>query len=392
MELSGPLKNIKILDFTRLLPGPLATMFLAQQGADVIKIEAPDNPDYIRYFQPQVNGASAFYFALNSNKRSLCINYLSEEGNAVIHQLVKEADVLIEQYRPGVMAKFKLDYETLKTINSRLIYVSITGYGNNSSLANDAGHDLNYIAHCGLPYISGSTPALLGFQAADIAGGAYMAMNAITTALYEREKTGKGNFVNVAMTDCVLPLMALPLAMQQFKSEHVNASNFELAGSIANYNIYECADGKFVALGALEPKFWIGFCDAVNKPEWKGKVFADEETTRALKQEVALLFKSKPRNEWIAFLQHTDCCITPVNDLKEVLNDEYLNEQKLFIENQHPAMGNFKTLRHPLKFESTNFAQNRIAPELGEDTTAILKQSGYNDDEIKQLHEKGIIK
>ena len=390
-QLSGPLKGVKILDFTRLLPGPLATMFLAQQGADVIKIEDPDSPDYIRSFEPQVNGASAFYFALNSNKRSLSINYLSEEGKAVIHQLVKDADVLIEQYRPGVMAKFRLDYETLKAINPRLIYVSVTGYGNQSSLAKDAGHDLNYIAHSGLPYISGNTPTLPGFQAADIAGGTYMAMNAITIALYEREKTGKGNFVNVAMTDCVLPLMALPLALQQYKDELVNASNFELAGSIANYNIYECADGKYVALGSLEPKFWNAFCEAVDKQEWKGKILADTNTMEALKQEVDALFKSKSQQEWITFLQHTDCCITPVNDLKEVLNDEYLNEQKLFIENQHPAMGNFKTLRHPLKFESTNFAQNWVAPELGEDTTTILKQTGYNDDEIKILLQKGII-
>ncbi len=390
--LSGPLKGVKILDFTRLLPGPLATMFLAQQGADVIKIEDPDSPDYIRSFQPQVNGVSAFYFALNSNKRSLSINYLSEEGKAVIHQLVKDADVLIEQYRPGVMAKFKLDYDTLKAINPRLIYVSVTGYGSHSSLANDAGHDLNYIAHCGLPYISGSNPTLPGFQAADIAGGTYMAMNAITTALYEREKTnGKGSYVNIAMTDCVLPLMALPLAMQQFKDENVNASNFELAGSIANYNIYECADGKFVALGALEPKFWNAFCEAVDKQEWKEKILADVHAMQQLKQEVAALFKLKSQQEWIAFLQNTDCCITPVNDLKEVWSDEYLNEQKLFIENQHPSMGNFKTLRHPLKFESTNFAQNWVAPELGEDTATILKQTGYNDDEIKQFYDKRIV-
>ncbi len=390
-QLTGPLKGIRILDFTRLLPGPIATMFLAQQGADVIKIEDPDNPDYIRSFQPQMQGYSAFYLALNSNKRSLAINFFTDEGKAVIHQLIKEADVLIEQYRPCVMAKCQLDYATVKSINPTLIYVSVTGYGNNSSLANNAGHDLNYIAHCGLPYVSGHTPTLPGFQAADIAGGAYMSMNAITTALYEREKTGKGNFVNVAMTDCVLPLMALPLALQQHKDENVSALNFELAGSIANYNIYECADEKHVALGALEPKFWSAFCEAVNKPSWKELIIADARNISELKEELSKLFKSKTQQDWIQFLKNTDCCITPVNNLKEVLDDKYLNEQNLFIENQHPAMGNFKTLRHPLNFESTNFAQNWIAPELGADTFAILKQTGYNDEEINMLLQKRII-
>ncbi len=385
--LEGPLKGVRILDFTRLLPGPIATMFLAQQGAEVIKIEDPDSPDYIRSFEPQVNGESVFYLALNSNKKSLAVNYLSDEGRSIIKKLVAQADVLMEQFRPGVMEKFGLGYEDLKSVNPKLIYVSVTGYGSTSSKANHAGHDLNYIAQSGLPFITGAQPTLPGFQAADVAGGAYMAMNAVTTALFERERTGRGSFVNVAMTDCVLPLMALPLAAQQLSDSEINTSNFELAGSIANYNIYECSDGKFIALGALEPKFWNAFCEAVNQTDWKNKLLAGKQEMQKLIDATAALFKTKSRNEWLEFLKNTDCCITPVNDLREVWSDRYLNEQELFIEHQHARVGNFKTLRHPLQFQSSNFAQRWSAPDLGEDTTSVLKTAGLSDEEIRKLYD-----
>jgi putative sterol carrier protein len=186
---SGPLAGVKILDFTRLLPGPLATMFLADLGADVIKIEDPDNPDYIRGFEPRINGMSMLYLALNRSKRSLAINYLFAEGKELIYKLVKTADVLVEQYRPGVMKEIGFGYEELSKLNPRLIYVSVTGYGQESSKAMDAGHDLNYIGIGGALGITGDEEKVIipGFQLGDIAGGSYMAMNAVTVALYQRE-------------------------------------------------------------------------------------------------------------------------------------------------------------------------------------------------------------
>lgn len=219
-----------------------------------------------------------------------------------------------------------------------------------------------------------------------------MALHAVTTALYEREKTGRGGYVNVPMTDCVLSLMALPLAMQQFSHAKVSAANFELAGSIANYNVYECADGKHVALAALEPKFWNMFCDAVGKSSWKEKLLTDEQTMQQLKQEVGTFFKTQTRDEWIQLLKNTDCCISPVNDVREVLSDGYMQEQELFTEHQHAAVGKFKTLRHPLRFESSDFAGRWVAPVLGEDTHTILKQAGYSDEEINQLQQSGAIR
>ncbi|HWB64828.1 MAG TPA: CoA transferase, partial [Chitinophagales bacterium] len=245
-EKKGPLKGVTIIDFTRLLPGPLATMFLADLGADVIKVEDPDNPDYIRGFEPKTGGIGAYYLALNRSKRSLAVNYLTAAGKEIIYDLVKKADVLIEQFRPGVMDEIGFGYKKLTAINPKLVYVSITGYGQKSSMAAAAGHDLNYIAIAGALAITGNKngPVIPGFQLADIAGGSYMAMNAVTTALYQREKTGKGDYVDVAMTDAVLPFTAMQFAAYQATGKNPGRGGFELSGALANYNVYQCADGK----------------------------------------------------------------------------------------------------------------------------------------------------
>lgn len=390
--LAGPLSGVKIVDFTRLLPGPIATMFLAQQGAEVIKIEDPDNPDYIRSFEPQVAGVSAYYLSLNANKKSIAINFLTQEGRACLLKLIKTADVLVEQFRPGVMKKFGLDFETLSAINPQLIYVSITGYGATSFRAKAAGHDMNYIAESGLPFITGTKPTLPGFQAADVAGGAYMAMNAITTALFQRTKDGKGTYINVAMADCVLPLMVLPLAAQQLQQQPLTAENFELAGSIANYNIYQCADKKYIALGALEPKFWSAFCQMVHKPEWQEKIIASKEEVAILKQEVATLFYSKNRGEWLQIFAEADVCVSPLNDVSEVLQSPYFSQQKMFIETEITPDKKLQILRHPVEFGQSDFSKFWSAPTLGEDTAAVLSAIGVDEKNIKELAAKGIVK
>lgn len=389
--IEGPLAGVKIIDFSRLLPGPIATMFLAQQGAEVIKIEAPNAPDYIRYFEPKVADQSAFYLSLNANKKSFAIDFLNEEGKKYLLQLVATADVLVEQFRPDVMKKFGLDYEFLKTIQPNLIYISITGYGANSSLKTAAGHDLNYIAESGLAFLNGSSPTLPGFQAADIAGGAYMAMNAITTALYQREKTGRGQHIQVAMADSTLPMMALPLALQQFKDEVIRLQNFELGGYLANYSIYCCADEKHIALAALEPKFWNNFCTAINKPEWEVRAFGNHQEVQSLKQDLTQLFLSKTQGEWLSILKNADCCISAINNIKEVLASPYFNGQKMFIEVEAEGNKNIKILRHPLQFYNSDFDKFWTAPNLGEDTATILSTLGLGEKEIEKLVLQGIV-
>jgi alpha-methylacyl-CoA racemase len=221
-KLNGPLEGVRILDFSRLLPGPLASMFLADMGAEVLKVEDPDNPDYVRDFEPMLGDTSAFYYALNRNKKSLAVNFLNPEGKKIIDHILQSTDILIEQYRPGVMGHFGFGYEQAKAINPKIIYISITGYGQNNSMAQIAGHDLNYIATSGVLSTIGlnkETITIPGVQIADIAGGSYMSINAILAALYQREKTGKGQQIDLSMTNAVLPLVALQFAEQQASGE-----------------------------------------------------------------------------------------------------------------------------------------------------------------------------
>lgn len=391
---TGPLEGVQIIDFTRLLPGPLATMMLADMGADVIKVEDPDSPDYVRSFEPLIDGTSAFYYALNRNKRSLAINTLSPEGRSAIHELAKNADVLIEQYRPGVMKKFGMDYETLSAINPRLIYISITGYGQDSSMSQAAGHDINYIAMAGALGITGDEhgePVIPGFQLADIAGGSYMTMNAVTAALYKREKTNKGDYIDIAMTDSVLPFIALPFAEQQMTQTNHSRGKFQLSGGQANYNIYKCSDGKYLALGSLEPKFWNAVCNRLGKPEWQEKIIGDETTQTVIRKELKEIFIQKTRSEWLDFFSKDDICLTPINDLSEVSDDKYLNERNLFV-NFQLGDTQIKTIGQPIRFASGADTNNWIAPQLGEDSYAILKELNLTDEKIGQLIDQNIVK
>ncbi len=394
-EKKGPLAGVKIIDFTRLLPGPLATMFLADLGADVIKIEDPDNPDYIRDFEPRINEMSMLYLALNRSKRSLAINSLSARGKQVIYDLVKTADVLIEQYRPGVMKELGFGYEELKKINPLLIYVSITGYGQQSAKAMHAGHDLNYIAIAGALGITGGSNGEItipGFQLADIAGGGYMAMNAVTTALYQRERTGEGDWIDVAMTDAAVPFTALQFAAWQGTKQNIPRGGFELSGALANYNVYKCSDGKFVALGSLEPKFWSKFCNKIGKQEWSGLFLKQGDELLNLKQKVSALFLTKTQAAWVDYFKEDDFCFTAVNDLEDMESDPYLNERGMFAENEHAAVGKYKTINQPLKFKQTKFDNNWSAPDLGEDTAGILKELNYSEADLAVLLNENVIK
>jgi crotonobetainyl-CoA:carnitine CoA-transferase CaiB-like acyl-CoA transferase len=370
-------------------------MFLADMGADVIKVEDPHRPDYVRDFEPKTGGQSMFYLSLNRSKRSLAINYLSAQGKQVIHDLVKHSDVLIEQFRPGVMAEMGFGYLELSKINRRLVYVSITGYGQQSGMAMAAGHDLNYIAIAGALGITGQpdgAPVIPGFQLADIAGGSYMAMNAVTAALYQREKTGQGDWVDVSMTDAALPFSAMQFAYHQGLKHEPGRGKFQLSGALPNYNVYPCADGKYVALGCLEPKFWNVFCEKVGRKDWNTAFLKKGEEPEAIKTEVQTLFKTKTREEWLHFFKNEDICLTPVNDLADLEHDPYLNQRNMFVNNQHAAVGKYKTINQPLKFKQTNFDNNWNAPELGDDTAQILAALNYDEGRIAQLKNSGIIK
>lgn len=387
--LNGPLKNITVLDFSRLLPGPLAAMFLADMGADVIKIENPQSPDYVRFFPPHIDDNSAYYYALNRNKKSLSVDYNTPQGLEIIYALVKKADVLIEQFRPNAMAKLGLDFATLQKINPNLIYASITGYGQNSSMSDFGGHDLNFMAISGLLSCTGTENEITipAFQTADVAGGSYMTMNAILAALFHRTQTGKGAHLDIAMTDCVVPLAALALAETEASGKPTPRGKFQLSGGVANYNVFKCKDEKWLAVGALEGKFWNKVCARLQKPEWEREVFYNSEKIKA---EMELLFATKTREEWESFFKADDVCITRINELDEIINDPYLSERKLLT--SFDVQGRkVSSVQMPVKLPDTEQNISWIAPKLGEDNETILHSLNYTNEQIAKWKQNGII-
>lgn len=305
------LQGYRILDFSKLLPGPLATLWMAQQGAEVIKVESPSSPDPVRFYPPMKNGVSVFYSTLNAGKKSLSIDYRSEEGKEAILKLVEAADVVIEQFRPGVMEAFGLGYETLKKRNPKIILVSITGYGQTGAMSAAPGHDINYLSYSGMLDAQtdrNGTPIMSAAQLADVAGGSMMALNGTTSALLHRERTGEGQHVDVSMTHNVSVLQTMRIAEEL----NTGTSNGYLSGRLASYNIYKCADGRHVALGALEPKFWQKFCNLMEHPEWGGRLMEKE-----LIDEVAAQFATKPMQFWVDKLEKEDVCLSPVLTVQE---------------------------------------------------------------------------
>lgn len=390
----GPLTGIRILDMSRLLPGPLATMMLADMGAEVIKIEDPASPDQVRNFPPFIGDVAAYYLAVNRSKRSLALNYNTDEGRRILYSLVKDADVLVEQFRPGVMDKIGLGYEKLKTINPRLVYVSITGYGQTGPWAQEAGHDLNYIARAGLLGITGAPdgqPTIPGAQIADIAGGSYMAMNAILAALWSRERTHHGQQVDVSMTDAVMPLSTFAFARSQAEGQAVQPAGHELSGKLPNYNVYACADGRYVALGALEPKFWQSFCLAVNKPEWAQQMLLEGKDLNHLKQAVAQLFATQTQAHWLALATQHDFCLSAVLGMNELPQQPHLQHRQMIVQEHTPSGAPYQSLGIPLKFGGTPAAIAWPAPALGEDTLAILREAGFDERTISHWVESQIV-
>jgi alpha-methylacyl-CoA racemase len=390
----GPLVGIKILDLTRLLPGPLATQMLADLGAEVIKIEDPKAPDYTRHFFPQKGGMAISFITLNRSKKSLALDLKSEKGRKIFYDLAKEADIVLDSFRPGVLAKMGLDYDTVKTINPRIIYVAVTGYGQTGPYAQAAGHDINYIGYTGLLSLNGTQengPVMPAVQIADIAGGSYPTVIACLSALLARQTTGEGQFVDVAMTDCTLPLMSMSLAETLNFGQTFGREEPFLSGGLAHYNLYKCADGEYVALGSLEPKFWQGFCMLINKPDWIARMLPQKETVAALKQDLTALFLTKTRDEWVALAAQVDICLTPILNTHEVESNEHIRARGLIVESEHPEYGKVKGINQPIQFSGTPTAPGWAAAKMGEDNDAILKEMGYTEEAIHSLRSEKVI-
>jgi crotonobetainyl-CoA:carnitine CoA-transferase CaiB-like acyl-CoA transferase len=320
-----------------------------------------------------VGGESVNYLAYNRSKKSMFLDYKSEEGRKIFFELVKTADVVVEQFRPNYLDKIGLGYEEAKKVNPKIIYVSVTGYGQTGPYAHLAGHDLNYIAYAGVLGITGEKDV----QLADIAGGSYMSVIATLSALHARTQTGVGQHVDVSMTDTVMPLLSVSYAIYSATNQASDRGTLPLSGGMPNYGVYECKDKKYIALGTLEPKFWSKFCDLTNKPDWKMfMVPQNSEQLLSFKNLIGGLFLEKNQSEWVRFGLENDLLISPVYGLEDLENDPHLQDRQMIIETEHPTAGKLKSIGVPLKFSETEAKPSWAAPILGEDTEAILNQLG----------------
>ena len=395
-----PLEGLRVLDLTRLLPGGFCTLLLADLGAEVLKVEDTSGGDYIRWMPPyyggkeqQENGtASAYFLALNRNKRSLRLDLKQPAGRDILLRLAEDYDVLVEGFRPGVMERLGVGYDTLAERNPRLVYCAITGYGQNSPLRERSGHDTNYLALAGLLGLTGrrgGPPIQSAGQIADLGGGGLMATIGILTALRERERSGAGQVVDISMFDGALSWLSMVIARFFCEKQVPERGDLELAGGIVCYFPYKTKDGGWVSLGALEPKFWHNWCDGVGRQELKEKQF--EHPSSDTGKKVAAVFRRRTRDEWTAFAAEHDCCLEPVLDLEEALTHEQTIARHMVIELDQPGMGPVRQVGFPIRLSRTPARIESAGPALGEQTDEVLKSIGYDEARIEALRSQGVV-
>ncbi len=392
-----PLSGVRVLDLTRLLPGGFCSLLLADLGADVVKVEDTGGGDYVRWAPPyygsdaeQALGTrSALYLALNRGKRSVRLDLKSEAGLEAFLRLVARHDVVLESFRPGVLDRLGAGYEDLRRVNPRIVYCAITGYGQSGPNASRAGHDMNYLGLTGLLALTGEPegrPIQSAGQIADIGGGALMAAFGVMAALWERERSGEGQLVDVSMTDGALSWLAMVAAAYLCDGRAPGRGEGQLNGGLVCYYPYEAADG-WVTCGALEPKFWAAFCNGVERPDLIEKQF--ERPGSDAWREVAEVFRSRTRDEWRDFNDRHDAMIEPVLGLDEALDSELVRARDMLVTVQQPRLGEVRLLGQPLKLSRTPADDSRPAPALGEHTQEVLGEAGLGPDQITALIDQG---
>ncbi len=380
------LSNLKILDFTTLLPGPYATMQLADMGAEVIKISSPLKYDLVLGSEPKLKGKSANLLWLNRNKKTLALNLKSEEAIIIVKKLIKDYDIIVEQFRPGVMERLGLGYDELRIINPKLIYCSITGYGQKGVLSAKAGHDINYLARSGLMSFSGTKdggPVLYGTQIADIAAGSMNSVIGILAALNYRNETGEGQHIDISMMDGLLPFNSLS-GSQYLGGGDLPDREGELLNGGSNYDFYKTRDGRYFSVGSLEAKFWEGLCETL-------EIDAKSVTDISVKEEIRRKFMSKDFNEWTEIFKDKDICVEPVLNLEEVMEDENTIDRGLIVELDVDGE-KVKQFASPISFSKTKQEYKFAGKVIGEDTEDIMLQLGYSKDEINEFKNKGVFK
>ena len=396
---AGPLAGLRVLDLTRLLPGPVATMHLADLGAEVIKIEDTGAGDYARAMGPGERtaggkrGDSLFFRMVNRNKKSLRLDLKQAAGVEVFLRLAKDADVIVESFRPGVVDKLGIGYQTVQAINSRIVYCAITGYGQTGPWAELAGHDINYLATAGLldqigthDGDSSGAPAIPNLQIGDLLGGALTPLLGVLAAVIGAKATGQGSYVDVAMTDAVLAHTIFPLVTTLVAGQPAPRGADLLTGGVPCYGVYRTADDRYLAVGALEPKFWQALCAAIKRPDLAPFGLATGSEGQRVKNELAALIGAQSLAHWQPVFAAADCCVTPVLRMDEVMTHPQVVARKMVVE-----VGGTKQYAPPFKLSAWPKAEATPAPASGADSEAVLAAMGFATEEIAALRTAKVI-
>ena len=390
--MSGPLASLKVLDFSTLLPGPFASLMLADMGADVLRIESPTRMDLLRVLPPHDQGTSASHAYLNRNKRSLALDLKQAEALEIVRELVKGYDIVLEQFRPGVMERLGLGYDALKAINPRLIYVSITGYGQTGPYKDRAGHDINYLALAGVASYTGrrdSGPLPLGIQLADVGGGSLHAVVGLLAAVIARQQSGVGQYLDVSMTDCSFSLNAMAGAgylacgvEPEWESHVLNGGSF--------YDYYRSRDGRWMSVGSLEPAFMQRLCEALGRPELAAQGLKPEQQP-ALKQALQVEFEKRSFEELCELFAGVDACVEPVLTLSEAVAHPQLKARALVSQVPRRDGSSQAQIACPLRFSEGLPAPRHIGAAVGAHSDDVLAELGFSAQRIADLRRSKVV-
>jgi len=400
MKMPLPLEGITVLDLTRLIPGPFCTLILADLGAEVIKVEQPGIGDYERQIRPFQGEMAYRFMLLNRNKKSIGLNLKQDEGREIFLDLVRRADVVVEGFRPGVMNKLGLGYDVLKSVNESIVYCSLTSYGHSGPYRDKVAHDINILATTGLLDLIGAAdgpPVIPGVQLVDTVTALY-AVIGIQAALAAKARTGKGQHVDLSMHDCAFSLMFDSVRYPLAEGRIPVRGKERLMGGLANYNIYQTRDDRYIAVGALEKKFHEKLLKEIGLDEYieqNGSVTAsavNPEKEGVIKNRFREIFKEKSLKEWQQILETANVFFSAVDTVADALEDEQLKSREMVVETEHPFAGAIKQIGSPIKLSENPVDLERLpAPLLGEHSLEILGKLGLNNERIRALTDKGVV-
>ena len=393
--MTGPLASLKILDFSTLLPGPFGSMMLADLGAEVLRVEAPNRPDMVRFAPPYDGDSSAWHRVLNRNKRTIALDLKKPDALPIIHKLITDGgyDIVLEQFRPGVMDRLGIGYEALRQINPQLIYCAVTGYGQTGPYRDRAGHDNNYLALSGIMSHTGRQadgPPPLGVQMADVGGGAMGAVVGILSAVVHRTQTGEGQMVDISMLDMSIAWHAHVVSHYLVGDETPERESWSLNGG-SFYDYYETKDGRFLSVGSLEPKFWQGFCQAIERPDLitdGGSL--DTAVQQTLKTEIRNTLKSRTLDEWVDIFSQIDVCVEPVLSIPEMVEHPQTKARGMVVDVPRDDGSAQKQVGSPFKFSQSEATYHYVGRAIGEHTKDVLTELGLSEAEIEGLQERGV--